>query len=299
MSVCLRERSPSYIPPSCGTVWCDSSTKHDEVVREVVDERERVRARRAALEDARVVLDPGAEAELLHHLEVVLGALADPVRLEHAALGLELRDLLLELGAQLVDRALDRRLRGDVLGRRPDDEVVETRVHLARDRVEVRDLLHLVAEERDAVGRLDVRRLHLDDVALDAEAPAPENGVVAHVLALDELAQHLVAVVAPPRPRGSARARATPPASRGRRCTRPTRRRRRRAASGATRSPRAAAARCRRSATSPSRCRGRPAGRTPRAGSSRSTRRSTRPRSPGRTRGTRCRAARRASCCAR
>ncbi len=64
-------------------------------------------------------------------------------------------------------------------------------------------------------------------------------------------------------------------------------------------SPSGAAGRCRRSATSPSRCRGRPAGRTPRAGSSRSTRRSTRPRSSGRTRGTRCRAARRASCCAR
>ena len=26
-SVCLRERSPSYMPPSCGTVWWDSSTK--------------------------------------------------------------------------------------------------------------------------------------------------------------------------------------------------------------------------------------------------------------------------------
>ena len=45
--------------------------------------------------------------------------------------------------------------------------------------------------------------------------------------------------------------------------------------------------------------RGPPAARTPRAGSSRSRRRSTRRRSPGRTRGTRCRAAQRASCCAR
>src|SRR5205823_13068503 len=25
-SVCFRERSPSYMPPTCGTVWCDSST---------------------------------------------------------------------------------------------------------------------------------------------------------------------------------------------------------------------------------------------------------------------------------
>ena len=80
-----------------------------EVVGEVVDERERVRAHRPPLERARVVLDPVAESELLHHLEVVLGALADAVRLEHPALVLELRDLLLELRAQVVDRALDRR----------------------------------------------------------------------------------------------------------------------------------------------------------------------------------------------
>ena len=91
-----------------------------------------MRADRPALERARVVLDPVAEAELLHHLEVVLGALSDPVRLEHAPFVLELRDLLLQLCTEIVDRALDRRARGDVLGRRPDDEVVEVRVHLAR-----------------------------------------------------------------------------------------------------------------------------------------------------------------------
>ena len=157
--------------------------------------------------DARVVLDPVAEAELLHHLQVVLGALPDAVRLEHPALRLELRDLLLELGAELVDRALDRRPRRDVLGRRPDGEVVEPGVDLARERVEVRDLLDLVAEERDAVGRLDVRGLHLDDVALDPEAAASEHGVVPHVLAVDELPQHLVAVVLSPTSSISTRSR--------------------------------------------------------------------------------------------
>ena len=167
----------------------------DEVVGKVVDEGERVRADGAALERTRVVLDPAAEAELLHHLEVVLRALPDPVRLEHPPLVLEPRHLLLELRAQVVDRPLDRRARRHVLGRRPDDEVVEVRVHLAGERVEARDLLHLVAEERDAVRRLHVRRLDLDDVALHAEAPAAEHGVVADVLALDQLAQHLVAVL--------------------------------------------------------------------------------------------------------
>jgi hypothetical protein len=147
------------------------------------------------LERPRVVLYPVAKAELLHHLEVVFRALPDAVRLEHPAFGLELRHLLLELGAQVVDRALDGGRRGHVFGRRPDDKVVEMRVDLARERVEVRDLLHLVAEKRDPVRGLDVGRLDLDEVALHAKAPAPEHGVVAHVLALDELAQHLIAVV--------------------------------------------------------------------------------------------------------
>ncbi len=167
----------------------------DEVVGEVVDQRERMRAGSAALEHPRVVLDPVAEAELLEHLEVVLGPLPDPVRLEHPPLLLERPHLRLELGPQLVDSALDRRLRGDVLGRRPDREVVELREHLAGQRVEVRDLLDLVAEQRDSVGSLGVRRLHLDHVALDAEPPATENRVVADVLAVDQPPEQLIAVV--------------------------------------------------------------------------------------------------------
>ena len=167
----------------------------DEVGREEVEQRVRRRARRAAVEVARVVLDPVAEAELLHHLEVVLGALPDAVRLEHLALRLEQLDLLLELVADLLGGALDRRLRGHVLRRREDRQVVELAVDLAGERVEVRDLLDLVAEERDAVGRLHVRGLDLDHVALDAEPAAAEQRVVARVLDVDQLAQHEVAVV--------------------------------------------------------------------------------------------------------
>ena len=166
----------------------------DVVGREVVEQRVRRGAGRPAVEDPRVVLDPVAEAELAHHLEVVLGALADPVRLEHAALGLEERDLLLQLVLDLVLGALDRRLRGDVLRRGEDGDRVELREHLAGERVEVRDLLDLVAEHRHAVGRLRVRRLDLDHVALHAEAAPAEQRVIAHVLDVDQLAKHHVAV---------------------------------------------------------------------------------------------------------
>ena len=49
-----------------------------------------------------------AVAELGEHLHVVLSALSDPVGLEQLALRLEELDLLLELVADLVQRALDR-----------------------------------------------------------------------------------------------------------------------------------------------------------------------------------------------
>ena len=196
----------------------------EEVVGEEVEQRVRRRARRAPVEDPRVVLDPVAVAELLQHLEVVLGPLPDPVRLEQLPLRLEELDLLLELVLDLVDGALDRLARGHVLRRREDRQVLEACVDLAGERIEVRDLLDLVAEERDAVGRLHVRRLHLDDVAAHAEAAAAEERVVARVLDVDELAQHHVAVdlLADPEERPSSPR--SPPASRGRRCTRRRRR---------------------------------------------------------------------------
>ena len=71
----------------------------EEVARKVVEERVRGGAGRAPVEDPRVVLDPVAVAELLHHLEVVLGSLADPVRFEQLSLRFEELDLLLELVA--------------------------------------------------------------------------------------------------------------------------------------------------------------------------------------------------------
>src|SRR5690242_6216852 len=91
----------------------------DEVLREVVEQRERMGPRPAPFEDPRVVLDPIAETKFLEHLEVVLGALAYPVRFEQPVLGLELPNLLLELVPDLVDGTLDRRLRGHVLRRGP------------------------------------------------------------------------------------------------------------------------------------------------------------------------------------
>ena len=192
---------------------------------------------------------------------------------------LELRDLRLELLADPVGGALDRRRRRHVVRRRVDRDLVLARVDLAAERVEVRDRLDLVAEQRDAVRRLGVGRLHLDDVAARAEAAAADDHVVAAVLDVDERAQQLRRGGCSRRPQPhelllvlARRAEAVD--ARDRRDDDDVAPR-----AAARRSRRGAAGRCPRCARSPSRCTCRTAAGTPRAGSSRSTRRSTRPRS--------------------
>ncbi len=101
----------------------------------------------------------------------------------------------LELLADQLRGSLARAL-GDVVVRGgPDRDVLELGGdQLAREWIELGQLLDLVAEQHRAVGGLGVRGEHLERFPLDAESAAPERLVVAVVLDRDELAQQGVAV---------------------------------------------------------------------------------------------------------
>jgi hypothetical protein len=71
--------------------------ERDVVIGEVVEKCIRRRARRTPVEVTRVVLDARGVAEFAHHLQVVLGALLEPVRLEDLALALQLSQTLFQL----------------------------------------------------------------------------------------------------------------------------------------------------------------------------------------------------------
>ena len=167
---------------------------HQEVVGEEVEQRVGRHARSATVERRRVVLDPVAVADLLHHLEVVLGAHPE-------ALGLQELPLLLEGGEALLQLLLDAHdglphalVAGDVVGGRVDDQLVEHGDLLAGERVDHLDALDLVAEELDAHGGLLVGRVHLDGVASHPELAAHEVHVVALVAHVDELPEHAALV---------------------------------------------------------------------------------------------------------
>ena len=166
-----------------------------EVLREVVDQAVRTRARHPAVQDARVVLDARAEADLLEHLHVVLRALAQPVRLQQLALGVQGLAALVELVPDLGHGALHRPFLDVVVRRRPDRDMLEiVPDDLARQRIEVLQPLDLVAEQQHAEGRLLIGGEHLQRFPAHAERTAPQRRVVAVVLQVHELAQELVTI---------------------------------------------------------------------------------------------------------
>ena len=89
-SVALRRKSPRYMAPICGDGDVALVDEDQGVVGEVFEQGRRRLAGLAAGEVARIVLDAGAGAGGLHHLEVEEGALLEALGLEQAAGAVEL-----------------------------------------------------------------------------------------------------------------------------------------------------------------------------------------------------------------
>ena len=167
----------------------------DEVLGEVVEQAVRAVAGSAAVEDPRVVLDPRAEAQLAEHLHVVLGPLAQAMGLQQLALLLELGAALVELAPDLGHRVLHHALAHVVVGGGPDPDVLHVVLDdLAGDRVEVLQVLDLVAEQHHPVGGLGVGGPDLERLPAHPERAASQRGVVTRVLDRDQLAQQPVAI---------------------------------------------------------------------------------------------------------
>ncbi len=165
-----------------------------EVLGEVVEQRVRRGALRTPVDVAAVVLDAVAEADLAHHLDVVGGPHAQPLRLQQLALALHLGEPVGELELDALDRPLHPLRPGDVVGRGEDEDLLVLLDHLARERVQRHDPLYFVAEHLDPDGQLLVDREDLHGVASHPERAAGEGEVVAGVLHVHEPAQQLVAL---------------------------------------------------------------------------------------------------------
>ena len=165
--------------------------EQQKILREIVQQGHRRAARRTLRDDARIVLDTGAIAQLLHHFDVIVHALADALRLEQLAVVGEEFHALVALLADLADRAGHLLLRRDIVARGPGDEPPDD---LAGDGVDLADAVDLVAEEFYADrARRPVGGPKLNRVAPDAEHIALKRNVVALIPVVDEAAHQLLA----------------------------------------------------------------------------------------------------------
>ena len=168
------------------------------VFRQILEQGRRRLARIAAGQIARIVLDPFAGTGGLHHLDVEVGALGQPLDLQQLALGGKLRDALLQLGLYLDDRLRQRRARRHVVAVGVDGDAFQRGGLVPGQRVEFMDRLDLVAEQRHPPGAvLIMAGIDVDDLAAQPKAAAHEGGVVAAVLQIHQPLGQLVAVDGP------------------------------------------------------------------------------------------------------
>ncbi len=166
----------------------------EEVLRQKVHQRVRPRAGRASAQVAGVVLDAVAEAHLLHHLEVELGAHLDALGLDELAGTLELHHTLVEFLADGAHGRVQLVVGRDELLRGIEREVREAGGDVAGEGIELADAVDLIAEELDADGAVvHLRGMDLDGVAAHAELAALEGDVVAFVEHVHELREECLA----------------------------------------------------------------------------------------------------------
>src|ERR1019366_1304168 len=132
--------------------------------REVVEKRPWTAARVPPGKVARIVLDPGAIAQLAHHLQVEDGPLAQSSRLEDPALCLHLGRPGLHLRLDVDERLLELVGRRDEVRGRVDVQVVALGDQLAGQWVHLGDPFDLVTEKLDPDdpvirGRPDLERV--------------------------------------------------------------------------------------------------------------------------------------------
>ena len=166
---------------------------HQQVIlREKIEQGARARPRRPAGKVPRVILDAGAEPHFLHHLEVVFGAHLEALGFEQFPLLFELGDPFAQLRTYRQQRRPELFGRQDELLARINGNGLKRFERPARQRVEARQALDLVAEKLQPQTVFAAGGADFDGVAAHAELAASEFDVVARVEQIHQPAKQLL-----------------------------------------------------------------------------------------------------------
>ena len=164
-----------------------------KIIGEVVEQTKGPGARLAAVEEAGIVLHAIAIAEFFHHFQVEGCPLLDPLGFQKTPFLLKVLDLAMQFILDLVHDLVYAFPRGHIQVGREDGGVLQGGDAMARFRLDLFDLLDLVAEEGHPITVLDIGQIDRYRIALHAEGGAPEIGFRARVQALHQLVEKVVA----------------------------------------------------------------------------------------------------------
>ncbi len=159
-----------------------------KVLWEIVEQAIRAFVLFAAIKITGVVLDAGAVAELLDHLDVVCHTLFETVSLHLLVVATEFGSLANKVVLDMAERIVHLILGRDKKVCGEDCDLINFREGVGGDGIDGLDALNLIAEENEAIGKILVCHIDIYRVALDAEITTVEGHFVARILRILELA---------------------------------------------------------------------------------------------------------------
>ena len=167
--------------------------EHEEILWEVVQEGGGRRPGGPPGNDPGVVFDAGAEADFSHHLQVIIGALGNPLGFQQLIFLAEPRHLLVTLPANFLHGPGHFFLGGHVVAGGIDGHVFKEAFWHAGDGVDFRDPVNFIAEEFHPNGAaIPVGGVNLQGVPPKAELIPGKVQVVALVANFSELSEEAV-----------------------------------------------------------------------------------------------------------
>ena len=157
------------------------------IVRKIIHQGVRRILGRQPRKMHRVVLDARADAGLAKHLDIVVRALRDALKLQKLIVRAEILSPLLKLRLDVRKRPLHLLRLHDIVGRREDDHVGKVRYRPSLQRIDALQPVHLIAEKLDAVClSRAVHGIHLEHIAVRAKCSALKIHLVPLVLDVHE-----------------------------------------------------------------------------------------------------------------
>ena len=128
------------------------------------------------------------------HLQVVHGALVYALSFDQTALFFQFRFPPRQLLPDRLHRVVPGLLFHHVVGFWIDRQAHVLLLHGAKQGIDLRERIHFISKQLDAIGHVVVSRENLDDVATHAERTAAELSIPALIQNLDQLASYVFAL---------------------------------------------------------------------------------------------------------